>query len=317
MTLDSIVDGKKSVAISGHIRPDGDCVGSCLGVYNYLFKNYPQLDFHVFLFFIPNLFCFMKHSDAIEQAKDEDKVFDLFICLDCGDLDRLGMASSYFKNAKTTLCIDHHLSNQAFAEYNIIVPDSSSTCELVYQAMNEDKITKEVAECLYTGILHDTGQFQYDCTSMTTMEIAGKLMNFGIAYSDIVDKTMHTSTFEQVKVSAHAMLKAKRFYHQQIIASYITKEEMKEFSVEAKHLNGIVAQLRNVKDVSVAIFLYELEDEYKVSTRSSVDIDLSKLAMKYHGGGHAKAAGFSMQGNADEIIAVITADIISLLEELN
>ena len=172
--LDEKLRGITSVGISGHIRPDGDCVGSTMAVYNYIVTYHPEIEVDIYLESIPNVFHFIKNTDQI-KVTGEDKVYDLFIVLDCGDKERLGSNAKYYEMAKHTLCIDHHASNQAFAEENYIIPDASSTCELVFNIMDTNKITKEIAECLYTGIVHDTGVFQYSCTSAQTMNIVGIL----------------------------------------------------------------------------------------------------------------------------------------------
>jgi phosphoesterase RecJ-like protein len=315
MVLAEELQGVNSVGISGHIRPDGDCVGSTLAVYNYIKTYYPQIDTHIFLEEIPKIFLFLQGSGDIEEHQETQQDFDLFIVLDCGDAERLGANACYFKQAKRTICIDHHVSNQSFADKNLIVPDASSTCELVYGVLEQDKITKEIAECIYTGMIHDTGVFQYSCTSRSTMEIAGSLMETGIDYPTIVDKTFYEKTFAQNKVMGQALLKSRLYDKEQCIASVITKEEMAEFQVLPKHLDGIVSQLRITKEADVAIFLYELEaGEFKVSTRcKSDDVDLSKLAVKYHGGGHKKAAGFSVKGSDPwALIQQIVHDVAEL-----
>ena len=140
--LDDKLEGVTSVGISGHVRPDGDCVGSTLAVYNYITTCFPEIKVDLFLESIPDVFLFLKNADKIQHEYEENKSFDLFIVLDCGDERRLGPFAKYYHAAKHTLCIDHHVSNQAFAEDNYIIPDASSTCELVFNMLDADKITK-------------------------------------------------------------------------------------------------------------------------------------------------------------------------------
>ena len=182
--FNELIAASNTIAISGHIRPDGDCVGSCMAVYNYIKTYYPSADVHVYLDPIPNIFKFLKNADKIEDIHtvSEDTVFDLYIALDCSDGNRLGDAFAFFEKAKHTICIDHHLTNGGFSEFSYIIPDDSSTCELVYNQFGKDKITKDIAECLYLGIVHDTGVFQYSCTTEATMAAAGYLMTKGIDY---------------------------------------------------------------------------------------------------------------------------------------
>ena len=111
-----------------------------------------------------------------KSDRSADMIYDLFISQDCGSIDRLGASLKYFETAKRTVCIDHHISNNHFADENYIVPEASSTSELVYRLLDVEKITTEIAECLYLGIVHDTGVFQYSCTAPETMEAAADLM---------------------------------------------------------------------------------------------------------------------------------------------
>lgn len=299
-----------TVAIGGHIRPDGDCVGSCLATYNYIKTWYPDIDVTVYLEPIPNIFKFMARSNEIVSDFSGDTVYDLFIVQDCGDTGRLGGAAHFFEQAKHTVCVDHHISNQSFAQDNYIFPQASSASELVYELLPKERITKEIAECIYTGMVHDTGVFQYSCTSRKTMEIAGALMECGINYPKIVDDTFYTKTYNQNRIMGLALLKSRLHLDGKCISSVITEEEMTQYDVLPKHLDGIVNQLRVTKDVEVAVFLYETGDgTFKVSTRSREVVDVSKVAVKYGGGGHIRAAGFSMTGDADAIIEQIISDL--------
>ena len=300
MKIAAIIEDQNVIGIDGHVRPDGDCVGSTLAVYNYIKDNYPEKDVRIYLEPIPNIFKFLKRADEIRSDYKDDVVFDLFIAEDCGDLGRLGNAAKYFENAKSTLCIDHHVSNSSFADENYIFPKASSTCELVFELIDRQKLTLQIAECLYTGMVHDTGVFQYSCTSAKTMEIAGVLMETGIDYPKIVDDTFYTKTFGQNKILGLALLNAELYLDGAVIATVVFQEDMKRFSVLPKHLDGIVNQLRVTKDTKIALFLYENEDgTFKGSLRVNGDTNVADIAAQFGGGGHVKAAGFSIEGPID------------------
>ncbi len=314
MNLDSKLMEAKSIGIAGHVRPDGDCAGSTLAVYNYIKDYYPDVDVRLYLEPIPNIFKFLNRSAEINSEFADDIVFDLFITLDCGDLARIGNAAKYFESAKHTICIDHHASNQAFAEENYIFPKASSTCELVFELMDKSKINAKIAECLYTGMVHDTGVFQYSCTSAKTMNIAGQLMEMGIDYPKIVDETFYTKTFAQNKILGQALLNSDLYLDGKVIATIISQEEMKRFDVLPKHLDGIVNQIRVTKDVLVALFLYETEEgDYKGSLRVNGEFDCTKVAVAFGGGGHVKAAGFSISGNKEEVLSRCLEEIAKYL----
>ena len=319
MYLDDLVKDAKKIGIAGHVNPDADAVGSCLAVCGYLKKRFPDAEVTVFLNRIPNIFMFLQGAEDIVQADENDDktVFDLFIALDCGDMKRLGPAGTYFKNAKRTICVDHHLSNDEFADDNYVIPDASSTCELVYDIIDFDAVDIKIAECLYTGMIGDTGVFQYSCTSSKTMEIAGKLMDQGIDYPRIVASTFYAKTFEQNRVMGQALLKARLYDDGDCIASVITQKEMREFGVASRHMDGIVEQLRNTKGVEVSIFLYELETgEFRVSMRATGDVNLAKIAQMYGGGGHAKAAGAFANGDPWVAIEGIVEKVREELKEI-
>lgn len=307
MKIENLLDGAEKIGIAGHVRPDGDCVGSTMGLYNYLRQNMPQLIVDVYLEEPGKEFGYIKNIEQIKHEVKEADRYDVFIVLDCGDLERIKPFAACFLNADKTVCIDHHRSNKAFADMNHVFPDASSTCEVVYKILEEDKIDKIVAECLYTGIIHDTGVFKYTCTSAKTMNIAGKLMEKGISYSEIIDNSFYKKTFEQNKILGHALLESVLFSDGKCIYSVIDRRVMDSYHLEGKELGGIIEQLRLTEGVEVAIFLYETDDnEYKVSMRSKKYIDVAEIAVFFGGGGHVRAAGVTMQGTPHEILAQLT-----------
>lgn len=310
--LEDVLAGKKTVGIAGHVKPDGDCVGSCLGVYNYLILTHPELSVEVFLEDIPPVFSFLAGADKITHDAPERSAHDLFICLDCGDLRRLGPNGKYFENAAHTVCIDHHISNSSFAEENYIFPDASSTSELVFDLIDREKLTKEIAECLYVGIVHDTGVFQYSCTSSSTMKAAGILMDTGIPFPRIVDSTFYQKTYAENRAMGAALLNSKLHLDGKVISSVLTKAQMDEIGATKKDTEGIVAQLRCTTGVEASIFLYETgENEFKLSLRSTELIDCAAITMKYDGGGHVRAAGATLNGDPEELLS----EIVSLMEQ--
>jgi phosphoesterase RecJ-like protein len=308
--IDALLDQVQTAAIAGHVKPDGDCTGSTLALYNYIKDYYPDIRVRLYLEPIPNLFRFLQRSDEIVSEYTDEESYDLFFCLDCGDASRLGGAARYFETAKNTVCIDHHISNRNFAKINHIVPDASSTSELIYDLMDPGKITKEIAECLYVGIIHDTGVFQYSCTSSHTMHIAGHLMDKGIDFPTIVDKTFFEKTIEQNRILGTALLKAELHFDGTCISSIITNEDMNKCHALPKHLEGIVAQMRSTKGVHAAILLYETgTGDWKVSMRSDGAVDVAAICVKRGGGGHVRAAGATLSGEPESLLLELLEDV--------
>lgn len=314
--LNRILAQAEEIAIGGHVRPDGDCTGSCMGMYQYIRENYPEKTVHVYLEDIPESYRFIKAAEDIRHEIPGGRAYDLFICLDCGDKERLGFSAPLFGQAKRTFCIDHHISNQSFADENYIVPDASSTSELVYQLLDKAKISKEVAEALYLGIIHDTGVFQYSCTAPSTMRAAADLMEKGVDTSALIQDTYYEKTYAQNQVLGRALLESILFMDKKCIAVYIKQRDMEFYGVTPKDLDGIVSHLRNTKGVEVAVFMYETKpSEYKVSLRSTRNVDVSVIAQYFGGGGHKKAAGFTMTGHPLDVLNNLSVQIAHQLGE--
>ena len=307
--------GAKKIGISGHIRPDGDCVGVCLSLQMYLRKLLPEAEVTVYLQKPSEEFTYLKGYDEIQTECPVQEPFDVYFALDCSG-DRLGGAETYFQNAKKKINIDHHISNSGCGDVNLVRPEVGSACEVLYHIMDAELIDKDIAEALYTGIIHDTGVFQYSCTSPDTMRAAAVLMEKGINAPEIIHDTFYEKTYNQNQILGHALLESILLLDGQCIATYVRQKEMEFYGVKPKDLEGIVSQLRNTKDTKVAIFMYELKlNEFKVSLRSNDDVDVSKIAQYFGGGGHKKAAGFTMTGQPFDVLNNVSAQIVAQLEE--
>ena len=307
----------KTVAISGHIRPDGDCIGSCLGVWNYIQDNYPDIQADVYLEQVVSKFRFLKGADLVKTDCSEERNYDLFISLDASDRERLGEAVKYLDTAKRSVCVDHHITNPGFADENWIVADASSASELAWEIMEEEKISKHAAEALYVGIAHDTGVFQYSNTSPKTMQIAGSLIAKGINFSQIVDNTFYKKTYIQNQILGRALVESILLLDGRIIVGRVRQKDMEFYGAIPADLDGIVSQLRVTDGVEVAIFLYETGNhQYKVSLRSNGPVDVSAVCAYFGGGGHVKAAGCTMYGTVYDVINNLTLHIEKQLEQL-
>lgn len=302
MKLSEKIKNAETIAIAGHVRPDGDCVGSCMGLYNYLLENYPEKQVSVYMENPGNGFSYISHIEDIKEIAEQEQV-DLFILLDVSDVARIGVACDMFNACENTLCIDHHVSNTGLARDNIIVPHASSTSEVLYDLLEEEKISKAVAEALYTGIIHDSGVFKYSSTSEHTMNIAGKLMSKGIDFQTIIDEGFYAKSYRQNQILGRALLESIVFLDGKCIFSVVSARDMEFFGVDTKDLGGIVEQLRLTEGVECAIFMYEVGHlEYKVSLRSKKYLDVNKIAGYFGGGGHVRAAGCTMKGTAHDVI---------------
>ncbi len=301
MLMDAIAKAD-TVAIGGHVRPDGDCVGSCLALYNYMLDNFGMAP-DVYLEPIPESYQRVRGFDKVISDFSEDKSYDLFIVFDCSEKGRLGDAVKYFEQAKHTVCIDHHISQGTFADENQILSEASSACEVLYDFLDPDKISLETADCLYMGMMCDTGCFKYSCTSEKTMRIAGKLISIGVNTSKMMDEVFYQKTYKQNLLLGRCLLNSHLELDGKCIMCSVPLSLLDEYEAASSDLEGIIDQMRLTKGVEVAVLMTEnKEGQWKLSLRSCEYVDVQKIVSVYGGGGHVHAAGATV-ADAQEAIA--------------
>ena len=307
MKIDQLVQSAKIIGISGHIRPDGDCIGSCMGLYLYIKKNYPKIRCDVFLETIPPEYRFIKDIEDVRSDFQTDiESYDIFFVLDCSK-DRTGDAEKYFDTAAKTVNIDHHVSNKGSGDENYIVPTASSACELIYDVIDPDKIDIEIAKSLYMGMVTDTGVFKYNNTSPKTMRTAAELISYGFDFGSLIDHVFYEKTYIQNQILGRALLESIMLMDGRCIVSVVSKQTMEFYGVSSNDLDGIVNQLLLTIGVDCAIFMYELAPlEYKVSLRSNGAVNVAEVAEMFSGGGHVRAAGCTVSGTSHDVINNIT-----------
>lgn len=292
----------KRIGISGHIRPDGDCVGSCLALYQYLHKCMPDCTVEVFLEKPAEIFSEIEGFALIKSEFPEREAFDVFFALDCGQ-ERLGDAEKYFVQAKKKINIDHHISNKGDGDINYIKPQVGSASELVYDLIDKEQLDKEMAMAIYIGMIHDTGVFQYSNTTPETLQKAAHLISFGFDFSRLIEETFYQKSYLQSQIMGRALMESIRFMDGRCIVSMLDRKIMEFYQVDTKDLDGIVNQLRNIKGVDCAIFMYESGSlEFKVSLRSNEKVDVAKVAAYFGGGGHMRAAGCTLKGTFHDCV---------------
>ncbi len=318
MNIREICKDAERIGISGHIRPDGDCAGSCLGLSLYLKKLFPEKEVKVFLEKPADIFsCIKGFSEIVvlEEGMPKVEPFNVYFALDARK-DRLGAAEKFFEEAETTVNIDHHVSNaEGCGTYNYVYPEASSTCELVYELVEEEMLDADIAAALYIGIVHDTGVFRYSCTSPKTMQAAAKLIGTGIDFPKLIEETFYEKTYVQNQIMGRALLESMLIMDGRCIVSYIDKKTMDFYQVTSKDFEGIVSQIKLTKGTDCAVFMYEIRTlEYKVSLRSTDKVNVAKVAEMFGGGGHVRAAGCTMNGTFHDVINNLTVHIEEQLE---
>ena len=307
-----------SICILGHVSPDGDCIGSTLAVYNYI-RNMRGEDVRVQVYLEPinEKFLFLEGSELISDDSGDWKDYELAIACDTADLKRLGRFDKYINRASKAILIDHHYTNEGFGDYGMIRGEASSTCEVLYDLLEEAYIDKKIAECIYTGIVHDTGVLRYSNTSKHTMDIAGSCMAFGIDFGRIVEESFFAMSFAQKKVLGYVLSHAGQRAGGRIVYSYIDMETRKQLDAETMDMDGMIDQLRTTSGALAAVYMYESPDNrVKVSLRSNSDVvDVSRICQKHDGGGHKKAAGCFMSRDFEKNMDEIEEDLVRQIND--
>jgi len=306
MELNQIVQiakNKKNIYIIGHDNPDGDCIGATLSLAMLLEKC--NIATKVLLKDIPEVYSFLP-IDKWVVDKPVDNI-DLLIALDCSDMSRLGNFSEYILKANTIINIDHHVSNTMYGDFNEVNTVASSTSEIIYELVNDySLLDKDIATCIYTGIIYDTGVFKHSSTTKRTHEIAGKLIEFDFDFTEIINNLFYKNTLTSLKSKERAISHLNIVEQGQIAISYLTIEDIKDIKAKKSDTEGIINLILQLDEVHVSAFLYEVEsNKFKVSLRSKGNVDVCKVAMAFQGGGHVKASGCLIEGQLKDNITKI------------
>ena len=292
--------GVQTIAISGHINPDGDCVGSCMGMALYLRKNMPQAQVDVYL--EPFTDALMRNIPGTETIRFDFApavpAYDAFIALDCGK-ERLGGAEAIFDNAGLTINIDHHVSNPGTGQVCYLDGNAGSACELVWDVLEEERTDARIAQALYVGMVTDTGVFRYSNTSEKTMVKAGRLLRFGFDHARIIREVFFEKTFLQHKLMGIGLGQARLYLDGLLIVSEIDYDTMQANHACKNDLEGIASEMVLTEGVDCALFLHGSgPDEYRVSLRSNTIVDVARIARMFDGGGHVRASGCTIHGDS-------------------
>lgn len=308
------IDEAESIAIASHLNPDGDNLGSLNALYG-LLKNIGKETTFILNDEIPSSFLFLPYIDKFTSPQGlENKSFDLFIALDCGDLNRLGdEVKQYFLSSKKTVNIDHHNSNDHFADINIVDISAAATCEVLFSIFKNLGYTldKEIATSLYTGISTDTGSFKYDSVRPGTFKFASELLEYGIDFRKINIFLYQTRSKEKTDLLIRALNSIKYYNENKIAVVKVTIDDFKKTGAKKLDSDGIVEFVRDIEGVEVAVLLKEKENSIRLSMRSKSFINCAEIASKFNGGGHIRAAGGTFNHNnldkaeEDIIIAIM------------
>lgn len=298
-----------------HIHPDGDTLGSCIALRKFLVQkgleaylvNDDQIPANLrFLNFEG-----MITSEAFKALNWEKGSYAVFV-VDGSDMTRIADRMWLLDEASNTLCIDHHVTNMGFTDYLWLEEDASSTGELVYYLIknNGGIIDAAFAEPLYVAISTDTGSFKYDSTGSRTLRVVADLMDTGFDMQKSIVEVYQNKEIDQVKLMQVALNHLKLTEGGKVGYTYITLDDIKAHDIKQYDTDGICESVRDISGLEIAIFLKEVrEGEFKVSTRSKHNFDVALFSQNFGGGGHKKAAGFTLKMTIHEAIDLILAKL--------
>jgi phosphoesterase RecJ-like protein len=287
-----LIQDAKKIALFTHLRPDGDALGSSyalklgicsLGKICEVFLEEP---------------CSSREYSLICKGEDYSDLriedCDLKISLDSADIRRLGKLKDMFSG--NTATFDHHLSHNKFANIAYVDGHASSTGEIIYEFLTfaNIPITKDIANNLYVSISSDTGCFKFSCTGPKTHRIAAKLIEIGVPATKINKVLFDTTSFAFLNLTCLAIEKLKMFENGKIAVLYLTEDDFKSCKINEETTDSLVYLLRNIEGVEVCAYMRRKSGELKVSLRSNDYVNVTNVAKNFGGGGHKRAAGFSI-----------------------
>ncbi|MCS5490716.1 DHH family phosphoesterase [Algoriphagus limi] len=320
------ISSPKNIFITTHVKPDADALGSSLGMANYLKKKGHQVtvvtptDYPSFLHWMEGndlVLDFSKEEDQ-KLAKEALKKADMVICLDFSVLNRVNELGELIRNSDAYIVnIDHHQDPEDFADFRYWSTEAAATCELVYELIvklgDRDLIDKDIAECLYAGILTDTGGFRHPNTTKNVHLVVAELIDLGANVSQISNWIYDSNSVNRLKFIGFAITR-RLIIREDLHTAYfvISKKDLKKYQSRTGDTEGLVNYALSLDGIKLAALFSEREDGIKISFRSSVDVAVNKFAADYfNGGGHKNAAG----GKSDQSLKDTIERFEKLVEE--
>ncbi|MDY6065083.1 MAG: bifunctional oligoribonuclease/PAP phosphatase NrnA [Finegoldia sp.] len=297
----SLIKDNEKFALISHRDPDGDNLGS-LNAFSKALTNLGK-DVKVICFDkIPYNLKFLSFGDNFTDQSKLD--VDILICLDCANYDRLGDVDYVFSRAKKTVNIDHHMTNENYADINMVKEGYSSTCELVYDIFEslEIKIDEDMATSILTGISTDTGRFLYGATTAETLRKASDLVKFGAKIQEINLNVYQSKKFD-AQLLQNEILSDTRIIDDHVALSRVSLSQLEKYKVDVSDIDNVINIFRDTDKIDISILIKEkATNDYKVSFRSKGEINVSEIAEKLGGGGHFNAAATRIEDTYDNVV---------------
>lgn len=302
--LQGLIDHHQHIILLPHVSPDGDTLGSTFALNTYL-KGLGKTTYVILNDEVPSNLTFLVNDMLYTEAEFDalNVATSLTFCMDASDAGRLDTRQKYISRG-TSICIDHHITNNNYCDYNYVTADASSTGEVLYELLYNDEVIvpEAIAASIYVAILMDTGSFRYSNTSSRTMEIVARLFAAGINYVELNIEVYQNVPIDKFKFTNIVLNTLELSYDNKVGFVYITEEMVRSAGISMQDTDGIIEHVRDIDSVEIALFVREVSPNvFKGSARSKRFYDVSELSLGFGGGGHIRAAGFTIEGSLQDV----------------
>lgn len=313
-----VMKSRHRILITSHVLPDGDSIGSVVGLGLALASEGKDV-YLVMQDKVPEMYRFLQGTEKILFPHELSARPELVIFLDCGDVSRVGddWIGPYIRDIPV-INMDHHISNGHFGQYNFVDVQAAATAEIIFFLLSEMNLplTAQVAAALYTGIVMDTGSFQYQNTTTRTFQTAAVLLDHGVDLSVIRENLYESKSLKNLQLISAAIDHLHFAAEGKIAWTYLDQAVMKKFQADSEHCEGIVNYPISLQNVKIGLFFREMENgSVKVGMRCRSGFDVNKIALYFGGGGHQQAAGCTVDGPIREAIKLVIEKTCSIMEE--
>ncbi len=303
-----VIASAPALALACHHTPDGDALGSMLALAilatergKEIVASWPEP------FPVAPHYEFLPGLELATKPHDFPPAPDVMVTFDCGSIGRLAELGHPAKAARELIVIDHHVSNDGYGTINVIDPDAAASAVVVRRLVDllGWRLNRDAAMCLYTGVVCDTGRFQYDTTTPEVFSLAQELSGFGLPIGEITRKLFEEHRLAYLKLAAEAIDRAEYDPDRRFVATWVLADDLARHGVLMEETEGLIDLVRRTSEADVSAVLKETPEGTKVSLRAVNDFDVSEVAVDFGGGGHRAAAGFLSEQSVPEVLAAI------------
>ena len=285
-----------SLALACHLGPDGDALGSMLALHHLaLAHGVESVCSWSEPFVVAPHYTFLPGLDLTTPPAEFPEAPAVMVTFDCGSVSRLGDLSGPAKSAGELIVLDHHASNDRYGSINVVDVQAAATAVVVRELARRLgwELNRDAALCLYTGLVTDTGRFQYDNTTPEVFELATELSRFDLPIADLTRQLFEEHSFRYLKMVGACLARAELDTELRFVATWVTNFDLDGFDVTIDETEGLIDLVRRTSEAEVACVCKETVDGIRVSLRSVSDLDVGSVAARFGGGGHQYAAGFT------------------------